>query len=81
MFAASFTLSIIQMIVFGGISALLSDIIVLSVIITLVGNLVYLVVYFWIYTHFFVPEVPIAVEENVAAVASIGRCWDYLKTL
>ena len=77
--AASFTLSLLQTVIFGGVGLLFRNIVVLYAMITIIGNLIYLVVYLWVYSRFFIPEVPIAVEENIGAASAVGRSWELSK--
>lgn len=72
----SFAISIIQAIVFGGLSLLFQDILALNLLISLIGNLVYFAVYFWVYARLSIPDLPIAVEENIRASDSVGRSWE-----
>lgn len=44
-------------------------------VLTLVLFLAFLVGYFWLYSRFFIPEVPLAVEESPDGVKAIARSW------
>ena len=49
---------------------------ILSGIFALIFFLAFLVGNLWVYSRFFIPEVPIAVEKNGGAIGSIGRSWE-----
>ena len=76
LFMVSIGLSILQAIIFGGIGLVFSRIIWLPILISFIGQLVYLVAYCWAYSRFFIPEVPIAVEDEIGGAGSIGRSWE-----
>jgi hypothetical protein len=43
---------------------------------SLLGNLFYLFFYTWFYSRFFIPEVPLSIENNLrSAIGSIERSW------
>lgn len=77
-FALSIALSLLQLLSFGVLGAIFGDSPVFSslvMVVSIIGNLLYIGVYLWIYARFFIPEVPIAVEASTDAVTSVGRSW------
>ncbi|MEQ8386501.1 MAG: hypothetical protein RH949_29515 [Coleofasciculus sp. A1-SPW-01] len=67
-FAVNFGLSIVSGIIVGIASSLEAII-----------NLVTLGIYLWVYAHFFITELPLAVEGNIKPKAAINRSWELSK--
>lgn len=44
-----------------------------------VVNLTTLVIYFWFYSHFFIAELPLALENQITSVTCINRSWELTK--
>lgn len=42
-------------------------------------NLISYVVYLWVYSHFFIAELPLALEENITSGNCISRSWELTK--
>jgi len=69
-FGVNFALSIVSGIIVGIVSGLEGII-----------NLVTLGIYLWVYAHFFITELPLAVEENMNPKTAIKRSWELSKGL
>lgn len=67
-FGVNFALSIVSGIIVGIVSGLEGII-----------NLVTLGIYLWVYAHFFITELPLAVEENMNPQTAINRSWKLSK--
>jgi hypothetical protein len=67
-FAVNFGLSIVSGIIVGIASSLEAII-----------NLVTLGIYLWVYAHFFITELPLAVERNMKPKTAINRSWELSK--
>lgn len=67
-FGVNIALSIVSSIVVGIVSSL-----------ELVMILVKYGIYFWVYTHFFITELPLAVEGNMKPKTAINRSWELSK--
>ncbi|WP_317106015.1 DUF975 domain-containing protein [Chroococcidiopsis sp. SAG 2025] len=53
-----------------------------TVLITLVYPLLYLIgliIYIWVYSRFFIPELPLAIEDNIDYVKAASRSWKLTK--
>lgn len=44
-----------------------------------VVNLITLIIYVWFYSHFFIAELPLAMENNMNSTNCIGRSWELTK--
>ena len=56
-------------------AAIIFDVLIFFIDLEALLSLVILGVYYWLCAHFFIPEIPIAIEENIAATDSINRSW------
>ncbi len=72
--AISFGISILQLIFFNIPAAIINNEAIGSFLLIL-GNLVYLVIYIWFYARFWMPEVPLAVEQGLTSSDAIARSW------
>lgn len=70
---------ILQLMVVGIFTFVLAQQSLLVTLISQVVNLLGFVVYIWIYSRIFLPELPIAVEENIDASRAISRSWELTK--
>jgi len=67
-FGVNIALSIVSIIIVGIISSM-----------EVVVNLATLVIYLWVYTHFFIAELPLAIEPNMKPKTCINRSWELTK--
>lgn len=42
-------------------------------------SIIALIIYVWLYSHFFISELPLAIEHNMNSTNSIGRSWELTK--
>ena len=79
LFAVNFGLGIAGAIPQGVIGAVVGTDSPLFALLALVIRLAVLAVYYWVWAHWFIPEVPVAVEENVTVGSAVSRSWDLAK--
>lgn len=48
-------------------------------ILDIVARLIGIIIYVWCYSHFFIAELPLAIESNMNSTNSIGRSWELTK--
>ncbi|MBD2014748.1 DUF975 domain-containing protein [Microcoleus sp. FACHB-53] len=66
-------------ILLGNISNLNSVLSPISSFLNLGVWFVALLIYVWLYSHFFISELPLAIEHNMNSTNSIGRSWELTK--
>ena len=49
------------------------------IILDIVTRLIGIIIYVWCYSHFFIAELPLAIESNMNSTNSIGRSWELTK--
>jgi hypothetical protein len=54
-------------------------IIILLVLLQVVVRLVTFAIYLWVYSRFFIAELPLAIENNMSSTSCIGRSWELTK--
>lgn len=42
-------------------------------------SIIAIIIYVWLYSHFFISELPLAIEHNMNSTNSIGRSWELTK--
>jgi hypothetical protein len=52
---------------------------VIVILLQIIVRLGSLAVYIWVYSHFFIAELPLAIENNIGAVDCISRSWELTK--
>ena len=77
---ANLLLYVLLVIAMYGVGYVFRQVGAFAIIIILIVILAYFASTLGVYSCFFIPEVPIAVEEKVGAAASIGRCWELSNT-
>jgi membrane-anchored glycerophosphoryl diester phosphodiesterase (GDPDase) len=85
-FGINLALTIVSVIIIGLLTAVLgggssAEASLLLVLLQNIINLITLVIYFWFYSHFFVAELPLAIEKNVTSTSCISRSWELTKGL
>ncbi|MBD2666537.1 hypothetical protein B6N60_02929 [Richelia sinica FACHB-800] len=77
LFVANFAIGAI----FGTLAFQLQNIglILMTILAYIVVNLVIFLALFWIFTRFYLVDLPLAIEENVNASSSISRSWELTK--
>lgn len=81
-FISSVLLSIlvfIPPIFLGNIANLNSGSSPISLALDLGVRLIGIIIYVWLYSHFFIAELPLAIEHNMNSTNSIGRSWELTK--
>lgn len=86
-FGAMIAFSIVFGIIFGIITAILGVVfgqnpnlaLLLGVLLTIVGILVFIFGFIWLISRLFMVELSLAIEENVNATGAIGRSWQLTK--
>jgi hypothetical protein len=73
LFIINFGLSIAQTTLIGIGLLVIPESSILAAIYTVAINLVSFIVYLWFYSHFFIPEVPLAIEKNISTGGTISR--------
>ena len=85
-FGINLALTIVSVIIIGLLTAVIgggssAEASLLLVLLQNIINLITLVIYFWFYSHFFVAELPLAIEKNVTSTSCISRSWELTKGL
>jgi hypothetical protein len=85
-FAVNIALTIVSVIILGILTAVLggtssSEGGLFIVLIQNIINLITLAIYLWFYSHFFIAELPLAIERNVTSTSCISRSWELTKGL
>lgn len=62
-----------------GVSNQNSGVNLILLIIDVILRLIALIIYIWFYSHFFVAELPLAIENNMNSTNCIGRSWELTK--
>jgi len=62
--------------ILGGASGSGAESNIVLALIQLVVNLITLIIYIWFYSHFFIAELPLAIENNMNSTNCIGRSWE-----
>ncbi|MEL7035336.1 MAG: hypothetical protein AAFO04_06925 [Cyanobacteria bacterium J06592_8] len=52
---------------------------IIAAIVALIALLASTTLYFWFFAHWFIPEVPLAVEDNLTSTSAIERSWNLSK--
>lgn len=76
LFLTNVCLSIPQSIILGLTGIILRDNSSVINFVSLILSLVFWVVYTWVYAHFFIPELPLAIERNIDAKKAVSRSWE-----
>jgi hypothetical protein len=74
----NFGLTIIQTIIIGIVSAVTSSESLISLLLALLLNLAAIIIYFWFYARWSIPELPIAIE-NLGSSDAVNRSWSLTK--
>lgn len=74
LFVINIGLSIAQSVITLAVSNAVQGAIFL--ILNFIINVAFFVIYLWFYSHFFIPEVILAIEENVNSTGAISRSWN-----
>jgi hypothetical protein len=72
-------LVVIPPIFLGNISNLNSGLTPISIALDLGVRFIAIIIYVWLYSHFFISELPLAIEHNMNSTNSIGRSWELTK--
>jgi hypothetical protein len=51
----------------------------IALIIDVIATLIPIIIYIWLYSHFFVSELPLSIESNMNSTNSLGRSWELTK--
>ena len=85
-FGVNIGLSIVTLIVVGISTAILGSIAqdnpgvsILLGLLQVAVRLVTLAIYIWVYSRFFIAELPLAIENNMSSTSCIGRSWELTK--
>jgi hypothetical protein len=85
-FGVNIGLSIVTLIVVGIPTAILGSIAqdnpgvsILLGLLQVAVRLVTLAIYLWVYSRFFIAELPLAIENNMSSTSCIGRSWELTK--
>jgi|GEM_PF-668236 len=76
---AQFLIALIAFAVNFGLSIVSGIVVVIASILEPIINLVTLGIYLWVYAHFFITELPLAVEGNIKPKTAINRSWELTK--
>lgn len=63
----------------GSLSNQNSGLTPISLALDLGARFVAILIYIWLYSHFFISELPLAIEHNMNSTNSIGRSWELTK--
>jgi hypothetical protein len=85
-FAVNIALTIVSVIIIGILTVVLgvtssSEGSLLIPLIQNIINLITLAIYLWFYSHFFIAELPLAIERNVTSTSCIRRSWELTRGL
>jgi hypothetical protein len=85
-FAVNIALTIVSVIIIGILTVVLggtssSEGSLLIALIQNIINLITLAIYLWFYCHFFIAELPLAIERDVNSTSCISRSWQLTKGL
>jgi hypothetical protein len=69
-------LSLGQTLLAGIVSLALSESSVIGGLLVFAINIAFLIIYLWVYSHFFIPEVPLAIERNMNSGEALSRSWN-----
>ena len=78
LFFVNLGISILQSIVMSVIGSVINSSAIL-IPISLIVNLIGFVIYIWFVSRYFIPELPLAMENNVSAGEALSRSWDLSK--
>lgn len=80
LYAINFGLTIVQTILVGSMTIVLGQQSPLTALANVVLQIASLSIYFWFTARLFIPELPLAIEDNVDAPQGVSRSWDLTKT-
>ncbi len=63
----------------GILSSSTSNVSPTIIILDILARLIGIIIYVWCYSHFFIAELPLAIESNMNSTNSIGRSWELTK--
>jgi len=75
----TFIVALISTTIMGGIAQDNPGLIILLGLLQVVVRLVTLAIYIWVYSRFFIAELPLAIENNMSSTSCIGRSWELTK--
>lgn len=83
LFLVNLLLTMAQLASFGTLGFLLGNLVgrdsVIILLVSLLGNIIFSTIYFWIYARYFIPEVPLAVENNISSFDALSRSLSLTK--